>query len=154
MAHTSARTGCGWWKRAAVVVAVLAVVASACGDDDDDSGASATSGAAATGTGGTTATSAGATGTTGATGATTATTADAGQPVQGGELTILQWTEPGTLDPAKATGNSGTDALRMFAVYGALVAYDPTTRRSTTCWPSPSRRTPTSRSGRSSCGRT
>lgn len=45
-------------------------------------------------------------------------------PVVGGEATILQWTESTSMDAARAVGSSGTDAIRMFAVYGALVAAD------------------------------
>lgn len=39
----------------------------------------------------------------------------------------MQWSESATMDAARAVGSSGTDALRMFSVYGALVAANPET---------------------------
>ena len=81
---------------------VLALIGAACGDDSDDD----TSGAEEPGV---------------------TTTEAEGEPVVGGEATILQWSESASMDPARAVGSSGTDGMRMFSVYGALVAANPDT---------------------------
>ncbi len=101
------------------LVTVLALFAAACGDDDDDSGGAPASTSSATQAGASTTTA----GATDATAAATTTTSDAG-PVSGGEATILMNVEVGTLDPVKATGSAGSDASRMFPLYGALVTYE------------------------------
>jgi peptide/nickel transport system substrate-binding protein len=114
----------GWRRTAQLVgvVAALALVASACGDDDDDSGAATeTSAAAATTAGSTSATTAGGGGA--ATTAGGSSTTSAGQPVVGGEATVLLFSEIGTVDPVSSTGSGGSDAQRMFPIYGALVTY-------------------------------
>jgi peptide/nickel transport system substrate-binding protein len=93
---------------------VVALVATACGDDDDDDAGEATTTAASTSASGTSAPT--------STGATTgATTAEA---VVGGAATILQGSDIGSMDAVSAVGSSGTDGMRMFAVYGALVVLD------------------------------
>jgi peptide/nickel transport system substrate-binding protein len=128
------RTRRGWRRSAQVVglIAALALVATACGDDDDDSGATTDTTAAAATTAASTATttaasSGGSTATTSA--ATTATTASAATPVAGGEATIELFSEIGTTDPVKSTGSGGSDAQRMFPLYGALVTYDSSTNK-------------------------
>jgi peptide/nickel transport system substrate-binding protein len=121
------RHGARGWARFGAVVLVIAAVAAACGDDDDDEadgGAATTQAAADEG-------SASTTDETTAPGETTASTAeedDGGGEVEGvvgGEATILQWSESSSLDAVAAVGSSGTDGMRMFSVYGALMTFDP-----------------------------
>src|SRR5689334_12510157 len=103
------------WRHSAQVVgllAALALVATACGDDDDSGATTATTAAAATTAGG-----------------TATTTASAATPVAGGEATIELFSEIGTVDPVKSTGSGGSDAQRMFPLYGALVTYDSSTNK-------------------------
>jgi peptide/nickel transport system substrate-binding protein len=103
----------------------LGLVLTACGDDDDDTA----SGTEATGA----ATTSGATGgaasdtTAGSSGATTPSSGGtaAGQPVQGGKAEVLVWNEVQSLDPLAFTSAAGSDGQRDFALYGALVGYDP-----------------------------
>lgn len=91
----------------AVALAVLlALFAAACGDDsDDDVAPSGTAGDEGTGT----------------------TEPASNEPVAGGEATILLYSEIGTLDPLQATGSGGSDGMRFFALYGALLVLDPDT---------------------------
>jgi peptide/nickel transport system substrate-binding protein len=48
-----------------------------------------------------------------------------GDPQQGGEATLLLFSEIATLDPVRATGSGGSDGMRFHALYGGLVVYDP-----------------------------
>jgi peptide/nickel transport system substrate-binding protein len=84
------------WLKALLALVLVSLVAAACGGDDGGS----------SGTGG------------------SDTTEDPGTPVAGGSATLLVISEIGTLDPVKMTGSAGSDGLRAFALYGALVAYD------------------------------
>jgi peptide/nickel transport system substrate-binding protein len=110
------------------VLAALALVAGACGDDDDDDDGGAvteTSAAAQTTVGGAddeATTTAGSS--TETTTATTAAEEGEGEPVVGGEATVLLFSEIGTVDPVSSTGSGGSDAQRMFPLYGALVTYE------------------------------
>jgi peptide/nickel transport system substrate-binding protein len=88
---------------AAAVVAALSLLAAGCGDDKTSEGG----GGAATGAS-----------------APTTTAAAPATPVAGGSATIQLFSEIGTLDPVKSTGSGGSDGQRMFALYGALIAYD------------------------------
>jgi peptide/nickel transport system substrate-binding protein len=118
------------WTRLGAVLLVVASLAAACGDDDDDDDAgdtSATTAATADETAGS-----GEGATTSPAGEATTTSAaeedgeeDDAEGVVGGEATILQWSESPSMDSVAATGASGTDAMRMFSVYGALVTFDP-----------------------------
>lgn len=84
------------------IATVLALVAAGCGDDDDTGGSANEPGG----------------------GGTTATTAPEEPPV-GGEITVLVFNEIAGLDPVTAVGAAAADGQRMFALYGALVTYDP-----------------------------
>jgi peptide/nickel transport system substrate-binding protein len=85
---------------------VFALVAAACGDDDDGGGATEPNGTDQT---------------------TAAPSEEEGEPVQGGEATLLFWAEQTSLDPVRSNPTSGSTGLRDFALYGALVATDPET---------------------------
>lgn len=89
-----------------IAVLLLALFATACGDDGDDGGAGADP----------TTTEPGDT-------ATTQPEGD-GEPVAGGEATILLFSEIGNLDPVKMTGSGGSDGMRGFALYGGLLMTD------------------------------
>jgi peptide/nickel transport system substrate-binding protein len=117
------------WVSIVGLFAVVALVAGACGDDDDDDGATADTSTTATAAGGDdTTTSGAATGATGDTATTGATGGDDGaEPVVGGEATILMFNEIQTLDPVRFTASAGSDGQRAFALYGALVGYNPET---------------------------
>jgi peptide/nickel transport system substrate-binding protein len=116
-------------SRGIAVLVCGALLAGACGDDDDDDG-----GAVPGTTGATTAAPASAT-TSETTGespasattqaATTATAVETETPVAGGEATLLVLSETPSLDPVRISGAATTDGQRGFAIYGALVVYDP-----------------------------
>jgi peptide/nickel transport system substrate-binding protein len=119
------------WRLLALLFAIT-MIAAACGDDDDDD----------EGGGDTTASTEGSTDTTAATDETTADTEgtaettpdteeDAGAPVEGGEATILLFSEITSLDPVRLTGSAGSDAQRAFPIYGALATYDGATNETT-----------------------
>jgi peptide/nickel transport system substrate-binding protein len=117
-----------WWLRALAFLATLALLAAACGDDDDDDDGAASDTAPATGdvatdTSGPTETSDGET--TEPADDTTTTEAPEEEPIVGGEATVLQLSEVAVLDAVRATGASGTDGLRMFSIYGAIVVHNP-----------------------------
>src|SRR5690606_40530453 len=82
---------------------LVALFASACGDDGD-SGSSSGGG-------------------TGDPGSTT-TAPDAGTPVAGGRAEILLYSETSAIDPLRITASGGSDAQRVFAIYGALITID------------------------------
>lgn len=83
------------------IATLLALLASGCGDDNDtDGSASPTEGAEQT------------------------TSNEASNPT-GGEITVLVFNEIAGVDPVTAVGSAGADGQRMFALYGALVVYDP-----------------------------
>jgi peptide/nickel transport system substrate-binding protein len=123
--RSNARAG---WARFGAVVLVISCAAAACGDDDDDD---AGSGTAATEAPADASTASTAGDTTAPDEGTTAssdpeeTGEDDAEGVVGGEATILQWSESASLDAVSAVGSSGTDGMRMFSVYGALVTFDP-----------------------------
>jgi peptide/nickel transport system substrate-binding protein len=120
------------WRLLALLFAI-AMIAAACGDDDDDDddgGGSDTTASTegSTDTGATDETTAP---TEGPAETTPATEEDAGAPVEGGEATILLFSEIGTLDPVRLTGSGGSDAQRAFPLYGALATYDGATNETT-----------------------
>ncbi len=102
-------------RRRKVVAALFAfgLLAAACGDSGTKKADSGSTGKSGTGTGATSAT----------------TTAAAATPVAGGTATIQLFSEIATLDPVKSTGSGGSDGQRMFALYGALLAYDGSTQK-------------------------
>jgi peptide/nickel transport system substrate-binding protein len=76
------------------------MIASACGDDgDDDSSSGAEDGA-------------------------TTTAAGDAEPVAGGDLTVLLYSEIRSVDPVNFTGSGGSDAQQAYAIYGALLTRD------------------------------
>lgn len=111
--------------RALGIAAALALIGAGCGGDDGD-GAATTATAAATTSAATVPPSGAATTAAAATtGAPDTSGAAADEPVQGGTATVLVFNEIGGVDPVTATGAAGADGQRMFALYGALIAYDP-----------------------------
>jgi peptide/nickel transport system substrate-binding protein len=90
-----------------IAALLLALFATACGGDDDDGDAEST--------------------TTAAGGAETTTAPEDDTPVEGGEATILLYSEIGNLDPVKMTASGGSDGQRGYALYGALLMTDPAT---------------------------
>lgn len=80
------------------VVLAFALLAAACGDDGDTP---------STAEGDETTTTDGA--------------GSSGEPVSGGEVTVLLYSEIRTLDPVAFTGSGGSDAQQAFAIYGALL---------------------------------
>jgi peptide/nickel transport system substrate-binding protein len=112
--------------RLLALAAVLVVVGASCGDDDDGGGADATASTAPATEQSTepptesTDTAAGSTSDT-----SSETTTSADEPIAGGEATVLVFNEIAGLDPVTGTGAAGADGQRLFALYGALVVYDP-----------------------------
>jgi peptide/nickel transport system substrate-binding protein len=102
----------GRTTRFLVLAAALALVATACGDDDDDTTSDATS--AETGT-----TAAGATSASGA-----GTTAATGEPVAGGDLTFINYTDVRGLDPVLMSGFGTADGTHGTALYDGLMRFD------------------------------
>jgi peptide/nickel transport system substrate-binding protein len=84
-------------------MAVLALFAASCGDDDDSGDGDPA--------------------TTAPDGATTTAAENGGQPVAGGDVTVLVFNEIASSDPVTAAGAAGADGQRMFALYGALITY-------------------------------
>jgi peptide/nickel transport system substrate-binding protein len=62
----------------------------------------------------------------GTTGDTTTSVVD-DTPVQGGEATVLLFSEIATLDPVRMTASGASDGQRGFALYGGLLVTDPET---------------------------
>jgi peptide/nickel transport system substrate-binding protein len=118
------------WSLALAAAAALTLAA--CGGDDGDAttettAASATSAApttAATSTSASTSAESSAPPSTAAPASSTSAAPDEETPTQGGDATVLVFNEIGSVDPVTATGAAGADGQRMFALYGALVAYD------------------------------
>ena len=109
--------------RLVAVLALVAVVAASCGDDDDDSaGSSDTTGASSGGTSATTA----AAGDGAASGWANGTfgPADSGAPVDGGQLSMGMFSEPGGLDPIVAGGGGYAGGTELGALYDVLLRYD------------------------------
>lgn len=111
-----------WWLGLLVALAVVAALAAACGDDDDTTDGAVGDDTPTADGGGT------------ADGADPADgdAADDGEaapegPRHGGEVTVLFYSEVGSLDPIRATASGGSDAQPLFALYGALVTLDPDT---------------------------
>ena len=108
------------------LIALALAVATACGgDDDDDAGSEATDPPVATSL--TTSRDTGATpaGTAGEGEDTDEDTGDEGEPVQGGEITVIHVTDSSTLDPI--SGNSGNDHMSLYPMYDRLLNFDPET---------------------------
>lgn len=104
-------------RRALAGLAAIVLVASACGGDDAGSDTGTTADAA-------TATSTAATDSTGA-GNTTA--APAGEPQDGGVVTIGQYSASPGLDPAKSPTTGATGAMVLAPIYDTLMRFDPDT---------------------------
>jgi peptide/nickel transport system substrate-binding protein len=122
------RTGRRWRSLAFAAAAALALAA--CGGDDGDSDAttattavSATSAAPTTAAPSTSAEGSEPSPTT-APASSTSAAPDEETPTEGGDATVLVFNEIASVDPVTATGAAGADGQRMFALYGALVAYD------------------------------
>src|SRR5688572_3285032 len=90
------------WLRSFAALLLVALLGAACGGDDGGS------------------TSGNADGNTPA--------GEPGDPVAGGSATLLLFSEVGSLDPRAMAGSSAAaSGLRGFALYGALVLFDPDT---------------------------
>ncbi|MPY95797.1 MAG: hypothetical protein GEV08_22905 [Acidimicrobiia bacterium] len=88
-------------RRWPALLAVLCLAAAACGGSDDSGGQSALEG-----------------------GATTAAE-DVGEPVQGGNLRVVHYSNPSSLDPI--AGGSGGDHVSLYPLYDRLVNFEPDT---------------------------
>jgi peptide/nickel transport system substrate-binding protein len=86
-------------RRLLGVFLLAALFVAGCGDDDGDEGSASS---------------------------TTAGVEDGAtdEPATGGEVTALIFNEIAGVDPVSSTGAAGADGQRMFALYGALLAYD------------------------------
>jgi peptide/nickel transport system substrate-binding protein len=100
-------------RTAAPALLAVALGLAACGSDDGDDAAQPDAGADTSAPG------------TASGSATAPSSADAGQPVSGGDLTVLHVSSPSSLDPV--SGGSGHDHLSLYPLYDRLVNFEPTT---------------------------
>jgi peptide/nickel transport system substrate-binding protein len=96
--------------RTFTAIVALAIAAAACGDSKSSSNTTSPSTSA------------------GIPASTAPPTTAKETPVAGGSASIQLFSEIGTLDPLRGTGSGGSDGQRMFALYGALIAFDGATQ--------------------------
>jgi peptide/nickel transport system permease protein/peptide/nickel transport system substrate-binding protein len=102
-------------KVAPALLVAFALGVAACGSDDGDEGSATTEGGTATPS----------SDATSAPGSTSPERPAEGEPVSGGELTVLHVSSPASLDPV--SGGSGHDHLSLYPLYDRLVNFEPTT---------------------------
>lgn len=90
------------WRHIFFALLVTVLLAASCGGGDDDEAAEDEAGSATT-------------------------EQENGEPVEGGEATILLFSEIATLDPVKMTAAGGSDGTRGYPLYGGLLITNPET---------------------------